>query len=282
MLETPIPEASLTTPKMDIAFGSMQGLKSKWFTGSIFLMSENETLERALIGSQKAVHNIPTAWSKDGRALGFGIYLPANENKCPIGTALMYDDGNTKVIPCSSNGSWSPDNQKVVLYAYAPAPTFQILDLRTNQINQILKLPLEDSEDSLQIVWSPHGGEIAYEMKELNVWSVWIMREDGTGSRTLTPGRHPDWSSARAEIAYDYAGAIWIYDLNTLQTYPITEQGGTDQSPSWSPDGNEIVFQSSRDGNAEIYRIRRDGTNLQRLTRNLVFDGLPAWRPNTK
>ena len=41
-------------------------------------------------------------------------------------------------------------------------------------------------------------------------------------------------------------------------------QGGRD--PDWSPDGNQIVFSSSRDGNSEIYVMNADGTGQQNLT----------------
>ena len=39
-----------------------------------------------------------------------------------------------------------------------------------------------------------------------------------------------------------------------------------------------IVFQSERDGNAEIYVMNADGTGLTRLTDNPAFDGMPCFR----
>jgi TolB protein len=41
-----------------------------------------------------------------------------------------------------------------------------------------------------------------------------------------------------------------------------------------------IVFTSTRDGNAEVYAMRGDGTHLADLTRNLAQDGQPAWSPD--
>ncbi|MGB5850471.1 MAG: hypothetical protein WBH40_18420 [Ignavibacteriaceae bacterium] len=38
----------------------------------------------------------------------------------------------------------------------------------------------------------------------------------------------------------------------------------------------KIAFYSERDGNAEIYIINADGTNLQRLTNNNAQDEYPA------
>jgi TolB protein len=50
----------------------------------------------------------------------------------------------------------------------------------------------------------------------------------------------------------------------------LTNQPGQDTYPSMSPDGKFIVFESYRDGHAEIYRMDEDGSNVIRLT---TFDG---------
>jgi len=49
-----------------------------------------------------------------------------------------------------------------------------------------------------------------------------------------------------------------------------------------STDCGEIVFVSSRDGQAEIYSVNRDGTGLTRLTNNPAGDWDPAWSPDGK
>lgn len=46
--------------------------------------------------------------------------------------------------------------------------------------------------------------------------------------------------------------------------------------PSWAPDGNTISFESNRDGEAAVYSIRPDGSNLRRLTPS----GTPGEQPN--
>ncbi|MEP2987733.1 MAG: hypothetical protein ABJN65_16830 [Parasphingorhabdus sp.] len=50
--------------------------------------------------------------------------------------------------------------------------------------------------------------------------------------------------------------------------------------PHWSPDGQKIVFHSSRDGNYEIYVMDQDGGNPKRLTNNLATDRQPRWSPD--
>ena len=41
---------------------------------------------------------------------------------------------------------------------------------------------------------------------------------------------------------------------------------GTHGSPSWSPDGKQIAFDTDRDGNLEVHAINFDGSGLLRMT----------------
>jgi TolB protein len=60
----------------------------------------------------------------------------------------------------------------------------------------------------------------------------------------------------------------------------LTTGSAHDNSPSWSPKGDRIVFTSNRDGDFEIYTIKVDGTDLQRLTRSPGNDAHTAWSPD--
>jgi len=51
--------------------------------------------------------------------------------------------------------------------------------------------------------------------------------------------------------------------------------------PAWSPDGTQIAFHSNRDGNYEIYVMNADGSDVRRLTNNMVDDGQPSWSPDS-
>src|ERR1039457_5832343 len=68
---------------------------------------------------------------------------------------------------------------------------------------------------------------------------------------------------------------IRIADLAAHQSRILAGEGSNEQ-PSWSPDGKWVAFQSNRSGNWQIYRMRVDGTDLLQLT----FDGAnkdPDW-----
>lgn len=65
--------------------------------------------------------------------------------------------------------------------------------------------------------------------------------------------------------------------------------GNRNDMPVWSPDGNQIAFDSDRGGNTDIYIMNSDGSDVTQLTRDpfaqLYFtpsagDSTPAWSPD--
>jgi TolB protein len=56
--------------------------------------------------------------------------------------------------------------------------------------------------------------------------------------------------------------------------------GGSNENPTWSPDGLQLAFTSNRTGNSEIYAMGWDGSNLRRLTYGGENE-MPAWSPIT-
>jgi TolB protein len=57
---------------------------------------------------------------------------------------------------------------------------------------------------------------------------------------------------------------------------------GLDYSPSLSADAQWVVFTSERNGSADIYRVRLDGTGLERLTDDPSYDDQASFAPDGK
>ncbi len=60
----------------------------------------------------------------------------------------------------------------------------------------------------------------------------------------------------------------------------LTTTYGYDAEGSYSPDGKQIVFCSTRDGNPELYLMDADGSNVRRLTNAPRYDGGPFFSPD--
>jgi Tol biopolymer transport system component len=123
------------------------------------------------------------------------------------------------------------------------------------------------------------AGEIAFPMVEKG-WRIFVTNGDGSGRRNLTPHDHtnlaPRWSRrARLLFQSDREGNPDIY----VGRRRLTDDPAKDGEPAPSPDGREIAFVSTRDGNREIYVMRADGAKQRRLTRNQARDEWPGWSP---
>src|SRR3989441_820243 len=53
-------------------------------------------------------------------------------------------------------------------------------------------------------------------------------------------------------------------------------------TPSWSPDGKQLVFTGYDGGLSDLFLINADGTDLRRLTNDKYADLEPAWSPDGK
>jgi Tol biopolymer transport system component len=63
---------------------------------------------------------------------------------------------------------------------------------------------------------------------------------------------------------------------------PLRPTQGVNYDPTWSPDGESIVFTSEREGSADLFRARADGTSLERLTNDPAYDDQAAFSPDSK
>ncbi|MFB0538094.1 MAG: hypothetical protein ACETWR_24290 [Anaerolineae bacterium] len=73
---------------------------------------------------------------------------------------------------------------------------------------------------------------------------------------------------------------ICVMDADGANVTILTDSEGDDTTPAWSPDGEHIVFVSTRDGDREIYVMDADGRNQVNLTHNPTDDWMPSWSPD--
>lgn len=76
---------------------------------------------------------------------------------------------------------------------------------------------------------------------------------------------------------------IWIHDVATGTKRVIASAKGNDNFPIWAPDGKQIIFNSSRTGEYELYRKQLDSDSPEELLAKMPAAQYPrSWSPNGK
>ncbi len=73
---------------------------------------------------------------------------------------------------------------------------------------------------------------------------------------------------------------LYIANADGTAEHALTQTGGMDYDPAWSPKGDWIAFTSERAGSDDIFRVRPDGTGVERLTDSPAFDDQAAFSPD--
>ncbi len=118
---------------------------------------------------------------------------------------------------------------------------------------------------------------------------IWEMDYDGANQHADHPPRHHLDLAARLarqlpprlRLARPRGFQITMYSLLLGRSSTSPAAGGTNLSPAWSPDGNEIAYSSSRTGDPEIWISDANGNSGRRITSFRGPDVSPTYNPKT-
>lgn len=107
-----------------------------------------------------------------------------------------------------------------------------------------------------------------------------------TGQSTRQTNTRTNPPTAKHQVLFNRfqtpAMTVFIADADGKNERALVPTHGLEYSPSYSADGQWVVFTAERDGQADIYRIHPDGTGLEQLIDNPAFDDQGALSPDGK
>jgi dipeptidyl aminopeptidase/acylaminoacyl peptidase len=256
----------------------------------------------ALVGSAEAAVNGRIAFTT----------FESNPNQAFGDIWTMNPDGSDRMqIVFDPNydaqSDWSPDGTKIAFRSQRSGryqvsiADLTVLDPVTHRprITDVPAAP--DRSQSSQPSWFPDGSALLYRRTGgpgTTGSDLYAMNLDGSNRHPLVvmpdeqwyPILSPDMRTlVFVDTNYRVNGrevgrAIDQMDMATgvIRTlYDSPDPAVWDSGPAWSPDGRQIAFESTLDGDMDVYVINADGTNLRKLTQNDDrHDEGPAWSPD--
>jgi TolB protein len=227
--------------------------------------------------------NIASVWSPDARSLVYTSFRrgPPNLFVSNIyeGTmAQLTNNEGQNMLPAVS-----PDGTRIAFASTRDGNSeIYVMHRDGSNIRRITNHPMND----ITPTWSPSGLQIAFTSDRGGSPQIYIVGADGLGLQRLTSESYadrPTWApppyneiafAARTGPGFD----LKVISLATREVRQLTFGEGTNESPSYAPNGRHIAFASSRAGKYQIFTIAADGSrqSLRQITR-LGNNYQPDW-----
>ncbi len=218
----------------------------------------------------EAAHTFPDALP-GGRGVVFTVQLELYNAETSEIAVLDLETGEQRILMQGSMVRWSPTGHLIVVRGDGSlvAAPFDIDRMElTGPPTPLLEGISVEALGTSDIAISA-SGTLMYQaglVDEDPDQISWTTREgvsvavDTTWTGNFGPGSlSPDGSRLALEVV-DNGTHIWIKQLDRGPTTKMTFEGSRNFRPTWSPDGQEILFLSNRGENGDVYARRADGS----------------------
>lgn len=222
-------------------------------------------------------------WSPDGTRLAFS----GPDEGAPEILIMNVDGTGRRALAEGRSQAWSPDGLSIAF-------------TRTvNGVDGVFVIGVDGTDErrlgeGADPVWSADGQRIAFTRAGVGGYDIFAMNADGTEQLQLTDvaghDRRPAWSPDGDRIAFDTERhgdlteespdtEIYVMNADGSGQHRLTQGGGKDRRPVWSPDGQRIAFTTEEWVYHYIYSMNADGSD-RRIMTYTTDDRDPVWSPD--
>jgi TolB protein len=138
--------------------------------------------------------------------------------------------------------------------------------------------------------WSPDGEKIAFTVFNGKTRTIYVSDKNGNNTTRVIEGVAAHWSPDGTRIVFsrypeehNSKSSIWIANADGSGATKVFEDSKIVSGATWYPDGDSIVFASTRETPPDIYHVRLDGTQLEKIARDPQLAILsPVFSPDGK
>jgi TolB protein len=226
------------------------------------------------------------SWSPDGQSLAYVSF----ENRLPSVYVQLLRTGERRRVSdhagVNQAPAWSPDGRKLALTLSTRDGNLDVyvMDLATQALTRITDDPGIDTEPQ----WSKDGQSLYFTSDRAGgpqIYKVGIQNGDKPrrltfqGSYNARPRISPDESQLAFVTQEDGAYHIATMDLRGRSDVQVLTKGRFDVSPSYAPNGAEIIYASRDRGRGVLALVSADGRVQERLVSSEGELQEPAWAP---
>ena len=264
---------------------------------SLLIANSDGTNERKLVSLKNASNTFfiqeGPAWSPDGLRIACAVNRVDEHGEYQELYEVQMDNGQLKPITHErwlqvGRAAWLGDGRGLLLLAsdqesslsqvwFISYPNGEARRV-TNDLDDYRDLGL--SADSLTMA-------VVRSSVQANIWLV--PESDSSRAAEITSNNFDGvlglaWMPGGRILYSTVTGAaqnLWLTDADGHNQKQLTENVGFNRGVAVSPDGQYIVFVSTRDGRQHLRRMNTDGSNLQKLTDGLR-DNVPTISPDSQ
>jgi len=182
--------------------------------------------------------------------------------------------------------AWAADGTKIAFSSARDGhPEIWVADASGANLHRLTAFGTDTSP-----VWNPRtNAQIAWVSGRTGEPQIYVMDQDGANVQRMTDGGYavsPSWNPSGGLLAFawnrkygpgDPGGQdIYVFDIASKNWLQITHESGSNDFPSWSPDGRHIVFERQVGKQTQIWSMLADGTHQQQLTKT-GNNFMPNW-----
>ena len=248
--------------------------------------------EKQLTSPPAGAEDTDAAWSWNGDQI---VFARSNKGLSALwvvaadggGERLFFGEGPVNVSP-----AWTPEDRSVLFMSViGGAPNLWELDRGASKPRRLTFGPGAD-------IWPvvARNGSIAYAQygHDVHVYQARIDARDQEDQALVafTGENFAPRVSINGSILYTSTRSgnneIWLLDRKSSVTRNLTQNPASDRLADWSPDGQEIVFMSDRDGAVKLWVLQVDTGRTRLLTDRALpwaghtaeAEGGPRWSPD--